>query len=76
MVAVFLCADYDKKEWCGLEWRAIRDLIKKRRDADILLLRTDPADIPGIFSIDGCLDVRQRSAEEVARLMMERLKGP
>jgi hypothetical protein len=21
---VFLCEDYEKKEWCGLEWRAIR----------------------------------------------------
>ena len=26
LVVVFLCADYERKEWPGLEWRAIRDL--------------------------------------------------
>ena len=27
---IFHGAEYEKKDWCGLEWRAIRDLIKKR----------------------------------------------
>ncbi len=27
LIVVFLCKDYETKEWCGLEWRAIRDLI-------------------------------------------------
>lgn len=31
LVVVFVCCDYDKKEWCGLEWRAVRDLIKERK---------------------------------------------
>jgi hypothetical protein len=31
LIAVFFCADYERKEWCGLEWRAVRDLIKRRR---------------------------------------------
>src|SRR5262245_42318555 len=33
LIAVFLCADYERKEWCGLEWRAVRDLIKRRQAA-------------------------------------------
>jgi len=31
LVVVFLCAEYEQKEWCGLEWRAVRDLLKKKR---------------------------------------------
>jgi hypothetical protein len=30
VVAVF-CPDYDKKEWCGLEWNAIYGLLKARK---------------------------------------------
>jgi hypothetical protein len=33
LVVTFLCQKYSEKDWCGLEWRAIRDLIKKRRDS-------------------------------------------
>jgi len=31
LIVVFLCEDYANKEWCGLEWRALRDLIKKKK---------------------------------------------
>ena len=27
----FYAASYNQKEWCGLEWRAVRDLIKRKR---------------------------------------------
>ena len=28
LIVVFLCAEYEQKEWCGLEWRAVRDLLR------------------------------------------------
>src|SRR5688572_24644335 len=31
LIVVFLCADYDKKEWCGLEVRVVRGFIKKKK---------------------------------------------
>src|SRR6516164_5282676 len=34
VVAVF-CPDYDKKEWCGLEWNAIYGLLKQRRVGEV-----------------------------------------
>src|SRR5215470_20059972 len=34
LIAIFLCANYAQKEWCGLEWRAIRDVLKQRRDSE------------------------------------------
>ena len=72
-IVIFLSSDYAEKEWCGMEWRAIRDLIKSRRDADVMLLRTDSGPVPGIFSIDGYIDVTDRSPEQVVSLIMSRL---
>ena len=35
LIVAVLCPDYDNKEWCGLEWKTIRGLIKKRRGDEI-----------------------------------------
>lgn len=73
LVAVFLSSDYARKEWCGLEWRAVRDLIKRRRDEEIMLFRLDDTEIPGVFSIDGYIDVKGRQSVELADLISERV---
>jgi len=54
-----------------LEWRAIRDLIKQRRTG-IMLLRLDNAHVTGVFSIDGCIDIRDWSDDEVAAAILQR----
>jgi hypothetical protein len=72
LLVVLLCRDYERKEWCGLEWRAIRDLIKHRREK-IMFLRFDDAPVSGVFSIDGYLDISERSDAEVAALILQRL---
>lgn len=74
LLVVFLSADYERKEWCGLEWRAIRDLIKQREDRRIMLLRFDDADISGLFPIDGYVDLRSRTPEDTVTLVVERLE--
>src|ERR1041385_2125541 len=61
LVVVFLCADYERKEWPGLEWRAIRDLIKSKKDSSIMLIRLDEANVSGVFSIDGYISVEGRA---------------
>jgi len=73
LIVVFLCKEYEKKEWCGLEWRAIRDLIKKRKDDDIMPLCLDNTKIPGFFDIDGYIDISNRSPDETANFILERL---
>jgi len=73
LVVVFLCEDYERKEWCGLEWRAIRDLIKQREDNKIMLLRFDQSEVSGIFGIDGYLDIENISPNEVASSIIKRL---
>ena len=73
LIVVFLCQEYEKKEWCGLEFRAIRDLIKKRQDEDIMPMRFDDAHISGLFEIDGYIDLRRRTPEQTAKLILQRL---
>lgn len=72
LVVIFDCADYAQKQWCGLEWRAIKDLIKQRREKEIMFFRFDDAEIPGLFSIDGYVDARTHTREEAADLICER----
>jgi len=74
LIAVFLCADYQRKEWCGLEWRAIRDLIKMREVSTVMPFRFDDTEIPGLFSIDGYIWIGDRPAQEVADLILERMR--
>ena len=73
LICVFLCADYERKEWCGLEWRALRDLIKRRQGSAIMPLRFDLTEVPGLFSTDGYVWIGDgRSAAEVAALILQR----
>ncbi|MCP5134876.1 MAG: TIR domain-containing protein [Gammaproteobacteria bacterium] len=74
LIAVFLCADYERKDWCGLEWRAIRDLIKKRQVSTVMPLRFDNTEIPGLFSTDGYVWIGGRSPQEIADLILQRLQ--
>ena len=74
LIAVFLCKQYEQKEWCGLEWRAIRDLLKRRQTASIMPFRFDNTEVPGLFSTDGYVWIAERSAQEVADLILARLQ--
>ena len=73
LIVVFLCKEYAQKEWCGLEWRAVRDIIKSKQDDRVMFIRFDDAEIDGVFAIDGYFDGNKFSAEEVARLIAERV---
>jgi TIR domain-containing protein len=75
LIVVFLCENYSNKEWCGLEWRALRDIIKQTRDDRIMLLRFDDAAVPGLFGIDGYVDIGERSPSEAAELITTRLNS-
>lgn len=74
LIVAFLGADYERKEWCGLEWRAIEDLIKQKKLDNIMLIRFDATAVSGLFSTDGCLWAEKKSPEEVTDRILERLK--
>lgn len=73
LVVIFLCEEYAKKEWCGLEWRAVRDIIKKRDDEKIMFVRFDNAEIEGVFSIDGYINGSNTSTKRLADMILERI---
>jgi hypothetical protein len=73
LVVIFLCEDYETKEWCGLEWRAIRDLIKKKQDDKIMFMRFDSTEIKGTYSIDGYIDLIKILPEDCATLIFDRV---
>jgi hypothetical protein len=74
LIAVFLCTDYERKQWCGLEWRAIRDVIKRRDESTVMPFRFDDTEIPGLFSIDGYISIGERAPDDIASLILERLR--
>ncbi|CAF0947047.1 unnamed protein product [Adineta steineri] len=73
LIVVFMCADYTRKEWCGLESRAIRSLLKTDQSDRIMLLTVDGKTIDGVFDIDGYLDISNDSDDYVADAIYERL---
>jgi FHA domain/TIR domain len=73
LVVPFFCEEYERKEWCGLELRALRDLLKARRDADIMPIRFDDVELPGQLAIDGYVDVGSRGANAIAELILARV---
>jgi hypothetical protein len=73
LIVIFLCEEYNKKEWCGLEWRAIRDLIKSKEDERIMFVKFDNAEIDGTFSIDGYIDASFFKEDKVAQFVLDRI---
>lgn len=72
LLVAFLGTDYQNKEWCGLEARRIRNLIKTRQDDRIMLLRYDDTAVPGFLGIDGFLNIREKSEKEISTLVLQR----
>ena len=73
LIAVFLCKEYNEKEWTGLEWDAIRDLLKRKADERLMFFRLDDAEIAGFLSIHGYQDIRTMSDADVAAAILKRL---
>ncbi|MDP9939754.1 TIR domain-containing protein [Ectopseudomonas alcaliphila] len=74
LIAVFLCKEYSEKEWCGLEWRAVREIIKLKENERVMFIRFDDAQIEGVFSIDGYIDANHFSEAEVSKFILERVE--
>ena len=73
LVVVVVCPDYDEKEWTGLEWTAIHDLLKQRKDDEIMLCRFEHAKVTGLYSTAGFVELDHKSPEQAATVILERL---
>ena len=73
LVVVFASGNYQDKDWCGIEFKAIRELINAREDNRIMFVRMDDGEVEGIFPQDGYVDVRGREPAEIAGFIKERV---
>ena len=73
LIVVVVCPKYDEKEWTGLEWLAIHDLLQKRRRDEVMLCRFDHANVDGLFGGTGFVELDHMPPEEFTTLILERL---
>jgi hypothetical protein len=70
---VFLSADYQKKDWCGVEFRAVKEIIFTRENARVMFIRTDDGVVEGVFKTDGFVDARKFEPSKIAEFICQRL---
>jgi len=73
LVVPFFSADYERKRWCNLEWRQMRDILFHLQEHRVMPFRFDNTPIPGTLSIDGYIEIGKRSPNEIAKLILDRL---
>lgn len=73
LVVVVVCPDYDEKEWTGLEWLAIHDLLQQRKREEVVLSRFDHAQVNGLFRGAGFIELDHKTPDQFAALILERL---
>ena len=74
LIVAFLCTAYQTKDWCGIEFKAIRDILKQRDDSKVMYVRHDAGHVDGVFSTDGYIDANMHTPIEVADLIIERVR--
>ena len=72
LIVVFLGSDYERKEWCGIEFRAIREVLNARAADRIMYVRMDDGAVEGVLGHDGFVDARRFTPEQIARFIQER----
>ncbi len=73
LVVVFLCEKYQEKEWCGIEFRAIKEMILERDYQKVMFIKMDEGCVDGVFKTDGYIDGRTHPPSEVASFIQERV---
>ena len=73
LIVVFLCEKYSEKEWCGIEFRAIKEIIMEKQHQKVMFIKMDDGMVQGVFKTDGYIDGRSHSPREIAYFIQERL---
>jgi hypothetical protein len=74
LVVVVAGADYQRKNWCGLEFRAIKQRISAREHRKVMIVRTDDGVVDGIFQTDGYVDAPRFDPGEIAGMIAGRVQ--
>jgi len=72
LIVVFLGSEYERKEWCGIEFRAIREVLNARVPDRIMYIRMDDGAVEGVLRLDGYVDARRFTPVQIAGFIHER----
>ncbi len=73
LIVAVVCPKYDAKEWTGLEWLAIHDLLQQGEREKVLLSRFDKSKVDGLFRGAGFIELDDKTPAQFAVLILERL---
>jgi hypothetical protein len=71
---VFLSGDYERKEWCGIEFRAIKEIIMEQNFDKVMYIKMDDEPVRGVLKTDGFIDSRKHSVQKMVQFILERSK--
>ncbi|REG58938.1 TIR domain-containing protein [Paraburkholderia sp. BL6669N2] len=74
LIVVFIGGDYQLKDWCGIEFRAIKEIIMERDHKKIMFVKMDDGSVDGVFKTDGYVDSQRFSPQEIAHFIQERVE--
>lgn len=76
LIVVFICSDYNRKKWCGIEWRAIRELLNSNEaDNRILFVKCGEGKVDGVFdTVDGYIDSTQTRSDDITMDIISRYR--
>jgi len=72
---IFLSKDYERKLWTQHELKQAQARAFLQQEEYILPIKIDDTEIPGINSTVGYVDLRSKTVEEIADLLMAKLKN-
>lgn len=73
LLVVFIGADYERKMWPGIEWKAIRSVLSTAASGRIMYVRMDHGAVGGVFPQDGYIDAGRFSPAQIAGFISERV---
>jgi hypothetical protein len=72
LIVVFLGGQYQTRDWCGVEFRAIKEMLLRRDFHQIMFVKLDDEPVEGVFATDGYVDSRAHDPRSIARFIAER----
>jgi hypothetical protein len=70
---VFLSGDYQRKDWCGIEFRAVREIMFSRENMRVMFVKMDDGEVEGVSKTDGYVDARRFDPARIAEFICERV---
>jgi DNA-binding CsgD family transcriptional regulator len=73
LVVVFLSDHYQRKNWCGVEFNAIKEIMLEHAYHRVMYIRTGEGEVQGVFKTDGYVDARRFSPAQIADFIQQRI---